>query len=55
VNAPIPTTLVADGEGLEKQQLRHTAYVATGLFLIAVVPLIFTITRCFRYIRWNAR
>jgi len=56
VNVPVPSKL-ADNRGLDKHQHRHSAYAAeaTGLILMAVVLLVFTIIRYWRYIPWRAR
>ena len=57
VNAPVPPKPVADSERQEdKHQHRHASYAAeaTGLLLMAVLLLILTIIRYWRYIPWNA-
>jgi hypothetical protein len=53
VNAPVPPKPVADN----KHQHRHSIYAAeaTGLLLMAVLLLILTIIRYWRYIPWSAR
>jgi hypothetical protein len=40
-----------------KHQHRHATYAAeaTGLLLMAVLLLVLTIIRCWRYIPWGAR
>jgi len=52
VNAPVPPKPAADN----KRQHRHAIYAAeaTGLLLVAVLLLILTIIRYWRYIPWNA-
>jgi hypothetical protein len=52
VNSPVtPKSALAD-----KHQHRHSIYAAeaTGLLLMAVLLLILTIIRYWRYIPWNA-
>jgi len=53
VNAPTPPKPVADS----KHQHHHAIYAAeaTGLLLMAVLLLILTIIRYWRYIPWSAR
>jgi hypothetical protein len=53
VNAPVPPKSASD----DKHQHRHSVYAAeaTGLLLIAVLLLILTIIRYWRYIPWSAR
>ncbi len=53
VNAPIPPKPVADN----KHQHHHAIYAAeaTGLLLMAVLLLVLTIIRSWRYIPWSAR
>ncbi len=53
VNAPTPPKPVADN----KHQHHHSIYAAeaTGLLLMAVLLLILTIIRYWRYIPWSAR
>jgi hypothetical protein len=53
VNAPIPPKPVADN----KHQHHHAIYAAeaTGLLLMAVLLLVLTIIRYWRYIPWSAR
>jgi hypothetical protein len=53
VNAPVPPKPVADN----KHQHHHAIYAAeaTGLLLMAVLLLILTIIRYWRYIPWSAR
>jgi hypothetical protein len=60
VNAPVPTKPVADHEHQDdkhRHQHRHSIYAAeaTGLLLMAVMLLILTIIRYWRYIPWSAR
>jgi len=63
VNSPVPPKPVADHEHQDnkhqdnKHQHRHSIYAAeaTGLLLMAVLLLILTIIRYWRYIPWNAR
>ena len=58
VNAPVPSKPVADDEHQhDKHQHRHSIYAAeaTGLLLMAVLLLILTIIRYWRYIPWSAR
>jgi hypothetical protein len=52
VNPPVPPK-----PGDNKHQHRHSIYAAeaTGLLVIAVLLLILTIIRYWRYIPWNAR
>jgi hypothetical protein len=52
VNSPVPTKPASD-----KHRHRHSIYAAeaTGLLLIAVLLLILTIIRYWRYIPWSAR
>jgi hypothetical protein len=53
VNTPDPPKPAADNEHLH----RHSIYAAeaTGLLLIAVLLLVLTIIRYWRYIPWSAR
>jgi hypothetical protein len=53
VNAPVPPKPAADN----KHQHRHSIYAAeaTGLLLMAVLLLVLTIIRYWRYIPWSAR
>jgi hypothetical protein len=53
VNAPVPPKPVADN----KHQHYHSIYAAeaTGLLLMAVLLLILTVIRYWRYIPWSAR
>jgi hypothetical protein len=53
VNAPVPSKPAAD----DKHQHRHSIYAAeaTGLLLMAVLLLVLTIIRYWRYIPWSAR
>jgi len=53
VNAPTPPKPAADN----KHQHHHSIYAAeaTGLLLMAVLLLILTIIRYWRYIPWSAR
>jgi hypothetical protein len=58
VNAPVPSKPVADDEHQhDKHQHRHSIYAAeaTGLLLMAVLLLVLTIIRYWRYIPWSAR
>jgi hypothetical protein len=57
VNAPAPSKPAADNEHLDKHQHRHSIYAAeaTGLLLMAVMLLILTVIRYWRYIPWSAR
>jgi hypothetical protein len=60
VNAPVPSKPVADNERQDdkhRHQRRHSIYAAeaTGLLLMAVLLLILTIVRYWRYIPWSAR
>jgi hypothetical protein len=53
VNFPAPPKPASDS----KHQHRHSIYAAeaTGLLVIAVVLLVLTIIRYWRYIPWSAR
>jgi hypothetical protein len=53
VNSPAPPKPASDN----KHQHRHSIYAAeaTGLLVIAVVLLVLTIIRYWRYIPWSAR
>ena len=53
VNSPAPPKPASD----HKDQHRHSIYAAeaTGLLVIAVVLLVLTIIRYWRYIPWSAR
>jgi hypothetical protein len=58
VNAPVPPQPVADNQPQDnKHQHRHSIYAAeaTGLLLMAVLLLVLTIIRYWRYIPWSAR
>lgn len=60
VNAPVSPKPVADSEHHEdkhRHQRHHSIYAAeaTGLLLMAVLLLILTIIRYWRYIPWSAR
>ena len=58
VNAPVPPKPVADNEHRDnKHRHRHSIYAAeaTGLLLMAVLLLVLTIIRYWRYIPWSAR
>jgi hypothetical protein len=63
VNAPVPPKPVADNKHQDnkhqdnKHQHRHSIYAAeaTGLLLMAVLLLVLTIIRYWRYIPWSAR
>jgi hypothetical protein len=58
VNAPVPPKPAADGEHPDnKHRHRHSIYAAeaTGLLLMAVLLLVLTIIRYWRYIPWGAR
>jgi len=53
VNSPVPPKPAAES----KHQHRHSIYAAeaTGLLLMAVLLLVLTIIRYWRYIPWSAR
>ncbi len=53
VNSPAPPKPAADS----KHQHRHSIYAAeaTGLLVMAVLLLVLTIIRYWRYIPWSAR
>jgi hypothetical protein len=53
VNSPVSQKPASD----DKHQQRHSVYAAeaTGLLLMAVLLLILTIVRYWRYIPWSAR
>jgi hypothetical protein len=53
VNSPVAPKPAADN----KHQHRHSIYAAeaTGLLLMAVLLLVLTIIRYWRYIPWSAR
>ncbi|HMB83941.1 MAG TPA: hypothetical protein VKI40_07835 [Terriglobales bacterium] len=53
MDAPVPPKPAADN----KHQHRHSIYAAeaTGLLLMAVLLLVLTIIRYWRYIPWSAR
>jgi hypothetical protein len=58
VNASVPPKPAADSEHQEdKHQHHHAIYAAeaTGLLLMAVLLLILTLIRYWRYIPWSAR
>ncbi|MBZ5613713.1 MAG: hypothetical protein LAO23_06865 [Acidobacteriia bacterium] len=58
VNAPVSPKPVADSEHQKnRHQHRHSIYAAeaTGLLLMAVLLLILTLIRYWRYIPWSAR
>ncbi len=58
VNAPVPPKPAADNEHPhQKHRHRHSIYAAeaTGLLLMAVLLLVLTIIRYWRYIPWSAR
>jgi hypothetical protein len=58
VNASVPPKPAADSAHQEdRHQHRHTIYAAeaTGLLLMAVLLLILTLIRYWRYIPWSAR
>jgi len=63
VNAPVSPKPVADNKHQDnkhqdnKHQHRHSIYAAeaTGLLLMAVLLLVLTIIRYWRYIPWSAR
>ena len=58
MNAPVPPKPVADNKHQDnKHQHRHSIYAAeaTGLLLMAVLLLVLTIIRYWRYIPWSAR
>jgi hypothetical protein len=53
VNSPAPSKSASDN----KHQHRHSIYAAeaTGLLVMAVLLLVLTIIRYWRYIPWSAR
>jgi hypothetical protein len=58
VNAPVSPKPAADSAHQEdKHRHRHSIYAAeaTGLLLMAVLLLILTLIRYWRYIPWSAR
>lgn len=58
MNAPVPPKPAADGERPDhKHRHHHAIYAAeaTGLLLMAVLLLVLTIIRYWRYIPWGAR
>ena len=58
VNSPVPMKPVADNKRQDnKHRHRHSIYAAeaTGLLLMAILLLILTIIRYWRYIPWSAR
>ncbi len=57
MNAPLPPKPVADEHPDDRHQHRHSIYSAeaTGLLLMAVLLLILTVIRYWRYIPWSAR
>jgi hypothetical protein len=57
VNSPIPPKPVADDTHRNSHQHHHATYAAeaTGLLLMAVLLLILTVIRYWRYIPWSAR
>jgi hypothetical protein len=57
VNSPVSPKPAADNEHQDKHRHHHAIYAAeaTGLLLMAVLLLILTIIRYWRYIPWNAR
>ena len=58
VNAPVPPKPAADNEHHDsRHQHRHSidAAEATGLLLMAVLLLVLTVIRYWRYIPWSAR
>jgi hypothetical protein len=58
VNAPASPKPAADNEHSDNKHKRHHAIYAaeaTGLLLMAVLLLILTILRYWRYIPWSAR
>jgi len=58
VNSPAPSKPASDNKHQDsKHRQRHSIYAAdaTGLLLMAVLLLILTIIRYWRYIPWNAR
>jgi len=57
VNSPVQPKPAADDKNQDKHQYRHSIYAAeaTGLLLMAVLLLILTIIRYWRYIPWSAR
>jgi hypothetical protein len=57
VNAPLQPKPTADDKRHDQHEHRHSIYAAeaTGLLLVAVLLLILTIIRYWRYIPWSAR
>jgi hypothetical protein len=57
VNAPVPPKPASDNQQNNKHEHRHPIYAAeaTGLLVIAVLLLVLTIIRYWRYIPWRAR
>ena len=57
VNAPVSPKPVADQHQDSKHQHHHAIYAAeaTGLLIMAILLLILTIIRYWRYIPWGAR
>jgi hypothetical protein len=57
VNSPVPPKPADDPHPDNKHRHHHATYAAeaTGLLLMAVLLLILTITRYWRYIPWSAR
>jgi len=57
VNAPVPKPVAGNEHQDNKHQHHHSIYAAeaTGLLLMAVLLLILTIIRYWRYIPWSAR
>lgn len=58
MNASVPPKPVAENQPQDnKHQHRHSIYAAeaTGLLLMAVLLLVLTIIRYWRYIPWSAR
>jgi hypothetical protein len=57
VNAPVRSKPAADHEHPDSKHHHHAIYAAeaTGLLLMAVLLLVLTIIRYWRYIPWSAR
>jgi len=57
VNSSAPPKPTSDNQQSNKHQHRHPIYAAeaTGLLVMAVLLLVLTIIRYWRYIPWSAR
>ena len=57
MNAPVPLKPTTGNQQTNKHEHRHPIYAAeaTGLLVIAVLLLVLTIIRYWRYIPWSAR